>query len=637
MPPAKKRRQFEVVRTVDAEGRPAIALQEVTRPHKPERHLNIPDLDQMLDENGFAIIGAIQEESSIYDTKESRTEQDSDSEVGSRQDGQDDETIYTRFAIDQRPTRNLMEKTQRGVASSATLDAGKDFLIQTQTQMQEGLSVKDQEELDDLVLNVLKTPNEFVQEDVSGSELDALDAELDEVMNADIADMTSYVEPGMEQLQWDQYTNIQTMCLDLQRPHADEGGIDDKPVGSRFLIGTTRVVPASLETKKHILTELFGDLPSLTAADMAGLEYAPDKREQPDQDTFEREAREAAAFFAADDVEDRGRKEALSRDNLDKLRTIIGFEKKNENGEEGCDGYDDNDSLRPRSERSCRTSLTGLTATSRKSTRSFYGSRAMRCGRMRSEPLYGSDTIDSRLEDLLTMERDRISVAPPPIPETDEPFLTNAEKLTRLTPEAMEAAILENLYSMQDDENHGLDNVLDMRLFNDPEFYEPILQTACESPVQNLIKHNWNKTGGGYEKRVAAYARTIEDDEQDRGSKAMFDRPPTKIIIMPSTGVPVEVLGKFPAMRPEKTRKRGPYDHDEAEEHDTYTRYTLPSARARTEDGNDRKERKRQIKELKRERRERNTNFARVVNAERQRQALLQFRERSNVQGRRLD
>lgn len=621
MPPAKTRRQFEVVRTVDAEGRPAIALQEITRPHRAERHLDIPDLDQLLDENGFAVIGAIQEDSSDLDPNEAGTEQDSASDVGI---DQDDETIYSRFNIEQKPTKTLVEKKRGEVSADVGLDAGEGSLAPKASN-----GMEDQKEVD----NVVELDKEFVQEEVSGSELDALDAELEDVMNADVANMASYVEPGMHQPTWDNYTNLRTMSLDLQRPHADEGDAGEKFVGSRFLIGTTRVVPASLETKKNILKELFGELP-LTAADMAGLEYAPDEKQQPNQDAFEREAQEAAAFFASEDIDDRAKKNALTRNNLDTLRNIVGIRR--DDGDDEKDEYND-DIGKPRSERSCRTNFTGLTTSSRKSVRSFYGSRAMRNGRMKDEPLYGGENINSRLESLMTVVRDRISVAPPPIPEGDEPFLTNAEKLARLTPEAMEAAILENLYSMQDDENHGLDNVLDLRLFNDPEVYEPILQTACESPVQNLIRHNWNKTGGGYEKRVAMYTRTIEDDEHDRERKPTIDRPSTKILIMPSTGIPVEVLGRLPAMRPERTQKVRQGNPLETEETDTYTRYTLPSTRARTEDGDERKERKRQIKELKRERRERNANFAKAVNAERQRQALLQFREQSNVQGRRLD
>lgn len=530
-----------------------------------------------------------------------------------------------------------------------------------------------------------------LEDDLSADELNQLDEELEAIMNTEFdsfknagtaAELISAEKAarGDDLSNWTSYTNKHDTVLDLTRPHDGQ----EEFVSKTYMIGTSRVVAASEAVKRVLVESLFPEEGAITNADLEGFEFTEEEEapanvhgnERSDRRSIrkgfelgleleekEKEAKEALDFFDANITSNSA---ALNRAALDGIRGLACLPTKEEEdrivyGDEmdAADDFDENKSTISRRTRLSRlSSIGGYTNLSGLSNKSIGSSVQMRRGRHMNQRHFASgDSMDNELNRMMNVANEKIARAQAEYSQNDqaEPFLTNEQKLRLLTEESIQNASLENLYNMEDDVNRGLDKHLGTNMMDNEEIVDGLVDCIMSGQVARAyIRCSWNKLGYGKQKLDAQRQPTIEDDAEalhyigkadDKNMQMEASKAPVKIVLS-KKGIPITSLTRgshpLPVVHEENEDcERAIHDHEQSEptsscdNGEQYKPHVLPSMRG-NETSAERADRKALTKQIKRERRAQKKMFGEAFSNERRAQAAVQFREKNNVQGRRI-
>lgn len=678
MHPKKAKRVFNVMNIVSEDGKMMVALKEVeTHTHSGEK-LHIHGLEERR-HNDMFILGEAKSPHMVLSTDVPSSEELIDWEDGTlvNYDG--------ILVVDKAAPKRAIHKQRDAFKDTDLKDASLiieeeclseeevEHIIEStdeHTGDSEAMSIQDKDLLDDL----------------SADELNQLDEELDAIMNAEFdsfkeagtaAEIISAEQAirGDDLRNWTSYSNKHETVLDLTRPQEDQKEF----VSKTYMIGTTRVVAASKAVKRVLMESLFPNENTFTNADLEGLEFVeeeswknvPNKEENNSTKRFdlgleleeeEKEAKEALDFFDANITSN---STALNRAALDGIRGLACLPTKEEEdhivyGDEvDIDNIDDGKSAVSRRTRLSRlSSVGGYTNLSKLSNKSVGSSVQMRRGRHMNQKHFASgESMDNELNRMMDVANEKIARMQAEYDaqnDQTEPSLTNAQKLALLTEESIQHASLENLYNMEDDVNHGLDKHLGTNMMDNKEIVDGLVDCIMSGQVARAyIRCSWNKLGYGKQKLEAQRKPTIEDDAEtlhyigkadDKSMQMDVNKAPVKIVLS-KRGIPITSLNKdfhsLPVVHEENEDcknmlcEQEEADSSSCDVDEQYKPYVLPSTRS-NETSAERANRKALTKQIKRERRAQKKMLGNVFSNERRAQAAVQFRERSNVQGRRI-
>lgn len=678
MHPKKAKRVFNVMNIVSEDGKMMVALKEVeTHTHSGEK-LHIHGLEERR-HNDMFILGEAKSPHMVLSTDVPSSEELIDWEDGTlvNYDG----ILVVDKAAPKRAIHKQRDAFKDTDLKDASLIVEEECLSEEEVEHiiestdehtgdSEAMSIQDKDLLDDL----------------SADELNQLDEELDAIMNAEFdsfkeagtaAEIISAEQAirGDDLRNWTSYSNKHETVLDLTRPQEDQKEF----VSKTYMIGTTRVVAASKAVKRVLMESLFPNENTFTNADLEGLEFVeeeswknvPNKEENNSTKRFdlgleleeeEKEAKEALDFFDANITSN---STALNRAALDGIRGLACLPTKEEEdhivyGDEvDIDNIDDGKSAVSRRTRLSRlSSVGGYTNLSKLSNKSVGSSVQMRRGRHMNQKHFASgESMDNELNRMMDVANEKIARMQAEYDaqnDQTEPSLTNAQKLALLTEESIQHASLENLYNMEDDVNHGLDKHLGTNMMDNKEIVDGLVDCIMSGQVARAyIRCSWNKLGYGKQKLEAQRKPTIEDDAEtlhyigkadDKSMQMDVNKAPVKIVLS-KRGIPITSLNKdfhsLPVVHEENEDcknmlcEQEEADSSSCDVDEQYKPYVLPSTRS-NETSAERADRKALTKQIKRERRAQKKMLGNVFSNERRAQAAVQFRERSNVQGRRI-
>lgn len=678
MHPKKAKRVFNVMNIVSEDGKMMVALKEVeTHTHSGEK-LHIHGLEERR-HNDMFILGEAKSPHMVLSTDVPSSEELIDWEDGTlvNYDG----ILVVDKAAPKRAIHKQRDAFKDTDLKDASLIVEEECLSEEEVEHiiestdehtgdSEAMSIQDKDLLDDL----------------SADELNQLDEELDAIMNAEFdsfkeagtaAEIISAEQAirGDDLRNWTSYSNKHETVLDLTRPQEDQKEF----VSKTYMIGTTRIVAASKAVKRVLMESLFPNENTFTNADLEGLEFVEEeswknvhnKKENNSTKRFdlgleleeeEKEAKEALDFFDANITSN---STALNRAALDGIRGLACLPTKEEEdhivyGDEvDIDNIDDGKSAVSRRTRLSRlSSVGGYTNLSKLSNKSVGSSVQMRRGRHMNQKHFASgESMDNELNRMMDVANEKITRMQAEYDaqnDQTEPSLTNAQKLALLTEESIQHASLENLYNMEDDVNHGLDKHLGTNMMDNKEIVDGLVDCIMSGQVARAyIRCSWNKLGYGKQKLEAQRKPTIEDDAEtlhyigkadDKSMQMDVNKAPVKIVLS-KRGIPITSLNKdfhsLPVVHEENEDcknmlcEQEEADSSSCDVDEQYKPYVLPSTRS-NETSAERANRKALTKQIKRERRAQKKMLGNVFSNERRAQAAVQFRERSNVQGRRI-
>lgn len=677
----KAKRVFNVMNIISEDGRMMVALKEVENHNHGGEKLYINGLEERR-HNDMFILGEAESAPVVpsNDMPYSGELMDGDST---------DETLINYdgiLVVDKTPSKRTTH--QHHVVPKELDPKDESLIVEEECMSEEDVehlleSVEEHTESDE----AMNEQSKRLVDDISAGELDQLDEELEAIMNTEFdsfkeagtaAELISAEKTlrGDDLSNWSSYTNKHETVLDLTRPQDDQKEF----VSKTYMIGTTRVVAASEAVKRVLVESLFPDEYTLTNADLEGFEFTEEDRalknthdnEESDHtkgfglalglEEDENEAKEALDFFNANITSNSA---ALNRTTLDSIRGLACLPTKEEEdrivyGDEvDADSLDDGKSTISRRTRLSRlSSVGGYTDLSKLSAKSVGSSVQMRRGRhMNQRHFTSGDSMDTELNRMMTVANEKIvRMQEGRSSQIDqiELCLTNAQKLALLTEESIQQASLENLRNMEDDVNRGLDKYLGTNMMDNEEIVNGLVDCIMSGQVARAyIRCSWNKLGYGRQKLEAQRKPTIEDDAgnlhyigeaDDKSMQMEADKAPVRIVLS-KRGIPITSLTKgshpLPVVHEENEECRGASDNQEPSQVDShssdeqYRPHVLPSTRS-NETSTERAERKALTKQIKRERRAQKKMLGEAFSSERRAQAAAQFRERSNVQGRRI-
>lgn len=677
----KAKRVFNVMNIISEDGRMMVALKEVENHNHGGEKLYINGLEERR-HNDMFILGEAESAPVVpsNDMPYSGELMDGDST---------DETLINYdgiLVVDKTPSKRTTH--QQHVVPKELDPKDESLIVEEECMSEEDVehlleSVEEHTESDEAANEQSKR----LVDDISAGELDQLNEELEAIMNTEFdsfkeagtaAELISAEKTlrGDDLSNWSSYTNKHETVLDLTRPQDDQKEF----VSKTYMISTTRVVAASEAVKRVLVESLFPDESTLTNADLEGFEFTEEDRalknthdnEESDHtkgfglalglEEDENEAKEALDFFNANITSNSA---ALNRATLDSIRGLACLPTKEEEdrivyGDEvDIDSLDDGKSTISRRTRLSRlSSVGGYTDLSKLSAKSVGSSVQMRRGRhMNQRHFTSGDSMDTELNRMMTVANEKIvRMQEGRSSQVDqiEPCVTNAQKLALLTEESIQQASLENLRNMEDDVNRGLDKYLGTNMMDNEEIVNGLVDCIMSGQVARAyIRCSWNKLGYGRQKLEAQRKPTIEDDAgnlhyigkaDDKSMQMEADKAPVRIVLS-KRGIPITSLTKgshpLPVVHEENEECRGASDNQEPSQVDShssdeqYRPHVLPSTRS-NETSTERAERKALTKQIKRERRAQKKMLGEAFSSERRAQAAAQFRERSNVQGRRI-
>lgn len=678
MHPKKAKRVFNVMNIVSEDGKMMVALKEVeTHTHSGEK-LHIHGLEERR-HNDMFILGEAKSPHMVLSTDVPSSEELIDWEDGTlvNYDG--------ILVVDKAAPKRAIHKQRDAFKDTDLKDAS--LIIEeeclSEEEVEHIIESTDEHTGDSEAMSI---QDKDLMDDLSADELNQLDEELDAIMNAEFdsfkeagtaAEIISAEQAirGDDLRNWTSYSNKHETVLDLTRPQEDQKEF----VSKTYMIGTTRVVAASKEVKRVLMESLFPNENTFTNADLEGLEFVeeeswknvPNKEENNSTKRFdlgleleeeEKEAKEALDFFDANITSN---STALNRAALDGIRGLACLPTKEEEdhivyGDEvDIDNIDDGKSAVSRRTRLSRlSSVGGYTNLSKLSNKSVGSSVQMRRGRHMNQKHFASgESMDNELNRMMDVANEKITRMQAEYDaqnDQTEPSLTNAQKLALLTEESIQHASLENLYNMEDDVNHGLDKHLGTNMMDNKEIVDGLVDCIMSGQVARAyIRCSWNKLGYGKQKLEAQRKPTIEDDAEtlhyigkadDKSMQMDVNKAPVKIVLS-KRGIPITSLNKdfhsLPVVHEENEDcknmlcEQEEADSSSCDVDEQYKPYVLPSTRS-NETSAERANRKALTKQIKRERRAQKKMLGTVFSNERRAQAAVQFRERSNVQGRRI-
>ena len=678
MHPKKAKRVFNVMNIVSEDGKMMVALKEVeTRTHNGEK-LHINGLEERR-HNDMFILGEAKSPHMVLSTDVPSSEELIDWEDGTlvNYDG--------ILVVDKAAPKRAIHKQHDAFKDTDLKDAS--LIIEEECLSEEEVEYiiesTDEHTGDSETMSI---QDKDLMDDLSADELNQLDEELDAIMNAEFdsfkeagtaAEIISAEQAirGDDLRNWTSYSNKHETVLDLTRPQEDQKEF----VSKTYMIGTTRVVAASKAVKRLLMESLFPNENTFTNADLEGLEFVEEeslknvhnKEENNSTKRFdlgleleeeEKEAKEALDFFDANITSN---STALNRAALDGIRGLACLPTKEEEdhivyGDEmDIDNIDDGKSAVSRRTRLSRlSSVGGYTNLSKLSNKSVGSSVQMRRGRHMNQKHFASgESMDNELNRMMDVANEKITRMQAEYDaqnDQTEPSLTNAQKLALLTEESIQHASLENLYNMEDDVNHGLDKHLGTNMMDNKDIVDGLVDCIMSGQVARAyIRCSWNKLGYGKQKLEAQRKPTIEDDAEalhyigkadDKSMQMDVNKAPVKIVLS-KRGIPITSLNKgfhsLPVVHEENEDcknmlcEQEEADSSSCDVDEQYKPYVLPSTRS-NETSTERADRKALTKQIKRERRAQKKMLGNVFSNERRAQAAVQFRERSNVQGRRI-
>lgn len=677
----KAKRVFNVMNIISEDGRMMVALKEVENHNHGGEKLYINGLEERR-HNDMFILGEAESAPVVpsNDMPYSGELMDGDST---------DETLINYdgiLVVDKTPSKRTTH--QHHVVPKELDPKDESLIVEEECMSEEDVehlleSVEEHTESDE----AMNEQSKRLVDDISAGELDQLDEELEAIMNTEFdsfkeagtaAELISAEKTlrGDDLSNWSSYTNKHETVLDLTRPQDDQKEF----VSKTYMIGTTRVVAASEAVKRVLVESLFPDESTLTNADLEGFEFTEEDRalknthdnEESDHtkgfglalglEEDENEAKEALDFFNANITSNSA---ALNRATLDSIRGLACLPTKEEEdrivyGDEvDIDSLDDGKSTISRRTRLSKlSSVGGYTDLSKLSAKSVGSSVQMRRGRhMNQRHFTSGDSMDTELNRMMTVANEKIvRMQEGRSSQVDqiEPCVTNAQKLALLTEESIQQASLENLRNMEDDVNRGLDKYLGTNMMDNEEIVNGLVDCIMSGQIARAyIRCSWNKLGYGRQKLEAQRKPTIEDDAgnlhyigkaDDKSMQMEADKAPVRIVLS-KRGIPITSLTKgshpLPVVHEENEECRGASDNQAPSQVDShssdeqYRPHVLPSTRS-NETSTERAERKALTKQIKRERRAQKKMLGEAFSSERRAQAAAQFRERSNVQGRRI-
>ncbi|EES98273.1 Hypothetical protein GL50581_4536 [Giardia duodenalis ATCC 50581] len=678
MHPKKAKRVFNVMNIVSEDGKMMVALKEVeTHTHSGEK-LHIHGLEERR-HNDMFILGEAKSPHMVLSTDVPSSEELIDWEDGTlvNYDG--------ILVVDKAAPKRAIHKQRDAFKDTDLKDAS--LIIEeeclSEEEVEHIIESTDEHTGDSEAMSI---QDKDLMDDLSADELNQLDEELDAIMNAEFdsfkeagtaAEIISAEQAirGDDLRNWTSYSNKHETVLDLTRPQEDQKEF----VSKTYMIGTTRIVAASKAVKRVLMESLFPNENTFTNADLEGLEFVEEeswknvhnKKENNSTKRFdlgleleeeEKEAKEALDFFDANITSN---STALNRAALDGIRGLACLPTKEEEdhivyGDEvDIDNIDDGKSAVSRRTRLSRlSSVGGYTNLSKLSNKSVGSSVQMRRGRHMNQKHFASgESMDNELNRMMDVANEKITRMQAEYDaqnDQTEPSLTNAQKLALLTEESIQHASLENLYNMEDDVNHGLDKHLGTNMMDNKEIVDGLVDCIMSGQVARAyIRCSWNKLGYGKQKLEAQRKPTIEDDAEtlhyigkadDKSMQMDVNKAPVKIVLS-KRGIPITSLNKdfhsLPVVHEENEDcknmlcEQEEADSSSCDVDEQYKPYVLPSTRS-NETSAERADRKALTKQIKRERRAQKKMLGNVFSNERRAQAAVQFRERSNVQGRRI-
>lgn len=678
MHPKKAKRVFNVMNIVSEDGKMIVALKEVeTHTHSGEK-LHIHGLEERR-HNDMFILGEAKSPHMVLSTDVPSSEELIDWEDGTlvNYDG--------ILVVDKAAPKRAIHKQRDAFKDTDLKDAS--LIVEeeclSEEEVEHIIESTDEHTGDSEAMSI---QDKDLMDDLSADELNQLDEELDAIMNAEFdsfkeagtaAEIISAEQAirGDDLRNWTSYSNKHETVLDLTRPQEDQKEF----VSKTYMIGTTRVVAASKAVKRVLMESLFPNENTFTNADLEGLEFVEEessknvhnKEENNSTKRFdlgleleeeEKEAKEALDFFDANITSN---STALNRAALDGIRGLACLPTKEEEdhivyGDEvDIDNIDDGKSAVSRRTRLSKlSSVGGYTNLSKLSNKSVSSSVQMRRGRHMNQKHFASgESMDNELNRMMDVANEKITRMQAEYDaqnDQTEPSLTNAQKLALLTEESIQHASLENLYNMEDDVNHGLDKHLGTNMMDNKEIVDGLVDCIMSGQVARAyIRCSWNKLGYGKQKLEAQRKPTIEDDAEalhyigkadDKSMQMDVNKAPVKIVLS-KRGIPITSLNKdfhsLPVVHEENEDcknmlcEQEEADSSSCDVDEQYKPYVLPSTRS-NETSAERADRKALTKQIKRERRAQKKMLGNVFSNERRAQAAVQFRERSNVQGRRI-
>ncbi|EFO64455.1 Hypothetical protein GLP15_1385 [Giardia lamblia P15] len=677
----KAKRVFNVMNIISEDGRMMVALKEVENHNHNGEKLYIDGLEERR-YNDMFILGEAESAPVVPSNDIQYSEEliNGDSE---------DETLINYdgiLVVDKAPSKRTTHQ-QRTMPKETDLKNAS-LIVEEEFMSEENIehlleSTEEHTENDEATDDQAK----HLVDEISAGELDQLDEELETIMNTEFdsfkeagtaAELISAEKMlrGDDLSNWNSYANKRETVLDLTRPQDDQKEF----VSKTYMIGTTRVVAASEAVKRVLVESLFPGESVFTNADLEGFEFteedkvlkdAHDNEKSDDTKSFglalqleddEKEVKETLDFFDANITSN---STALNRATLDSIRGLACLPTKEEEdrivyGDEvDADSFDDSKSTISRRTRLSRlSSVGGYTDLSKLSTKSVGSSVQMRRGRhMNQKHFTSGDSMNTEFNRMMAVANEKIVRMQEKYNlqvDKAESCLTNAQKLTLLTEESIQQASLENLHNMEDDVNRGLDKYLGTNMMDNEEIVNGLVDCIMSGQVARAyIRCSWNKLGYGRQKLEAQRKPTIEDDADklhyigkadDNSIQMRADKAPVKIILS-KRGIPITSWTKgsypLPVVHEEGEECGGvPGDQESSQldfqsNEEQYKPHVLPSIRS-NETSTERAERKALTKQIKRERRAQKKMFGEAFSNERRAQAAAQFRERSNVQGRRI-
>lgn len=690
MHPKKAKRVFNVMNIISEDGKMMVALAEVENRSCGGEKLQLSDLEERK-HNGVFILGEAQSTPMAL-SKDAYVSEEL------LNDDSEDQTLINYdgiLVVDKAPQKRASNHQQENRTAPVDIKSNNTLLVDEEEYLSEDKVEHIIASNEDRFASneTTDSQNNALEDDISADELNQLDDELDAIMNtnfdtfqnaATAAELISIEKAarGDDLINWTSYTNKHDAVLDLTRPHDNH----EEFVNKTYMIGTSRVVAASESVKRVLVESLFPEEGAITNADLEGFEFTEEEIEKESASINEieksddkqskkyfglglelaeeeNEAKEALDFFESTITSN---SLALNRATLDGIRGLACLPTKEEEdrivyGDEidAADNFDDDKSAISRRTRLSRlSSIGGYTNLSKLSNKSIGSSVQMRRGRhMNQKHFTSGESMDTELNRMMDVANEKIARTQVEYSQNDqaEPFLTNEQKLNLLTEDSIKNASLENLYNMSDDVNHGQDKHIGTNMMDNEEIVDGLVDCIMSGQVARAyIRCSWNKLGYGKQKLDAQRQPTIEDDAEalhyigkadDKNMQIEANKAPIKIVLS-KKGIPITSLTtvgprSLPIVHEENEDSEmitSGQKQSKEELHDItekYRPYVLPSTRE-NETSTERADRKALTKQLKRERRMQKKVLGEVFSNERRTQAAVQFREKSNVQGRRI-